>query len=157
MNALRVVEVATDDPVLRPLISSHMAHSEASSPATSRHNLDQDAIVSEQGLRMWVAFDGDVALGCAAMKPLDANEAEVKSVHVLPAARGRGAARALMEALIEAAIASRITALYLETGPKALPAYDAARALYERLEFAYCGPFAHYRPDPCSAFMYRTL
>ncbi len=157
MNSIRVVEVATDDPILRPLIASHMAHSEASSPATSRHNLDQDAVMSEQGLRMWVAFDGDVALGCAAMKPLDATKAEVKSVHVLLAARGRGVARAMMDGLVEAAIVSRITTLYLETGPKTLPAYDAARALYERLGFDYCGPFADYCPDPCSAFMYRTV
>lgn len=157
MSGLRVVEVAANDPILRPLIASHMAHSEASSPATSRHNLDLDAIVAEPGLRMWVAFEAEAALGCAAMKPLGAGAAEVKSVHVLASARGKGAARAMMDVLIDAARDSDIAALYLETGPKALPAYDAARGLYERLGFSYCGPFATYVPDPHSAFMRRDL
>lgn len=153
MDGLRLEEVAPDDSVLHPLIASHMAHSEASSPATSRHNLDVDAMAREAGLRAWVVFDGPQALGCAAMKPLQDGGAEVKSVHILTQARGRGLARLLMEHVIAQACATNVTTIYLETGPERLPAYGAARGLYERLGFAYCGPFAHYTLDPNSAFM----
>lgn len=157
MAAIRVVEVAADDPVLRPLIASHMAHAEKWSPETSRHNLDVDEVASEAGLRMWVAFDGDAALGCAALKPFGDMLAEVKSVHVLPAARGRGVARLLMETVTTQARAAKIKTLYLETGSEALPAFDAARRLYEGLGFGYCPPFASYQLDPYSAFMRSDL
>ncbi len=114
-------------------------------------------MAAEPGLRMWLASrDGD-PIGCGAMKPLGDGTAEVKSVHVLEAGRGSGAGRAIMAAIIDAARAAGHTRLYLETGPEALPAYDAARALYERVGFGYCGPFVGYGPDPNSAFMYRDL
>lgn len=157
MTALRIVEVASDDPVLHPLIASHMAHSEASSPATSRHNLDLDAMAREPGLRVWVVFEDARALGCAAMKPLQHHAAEVKSVHILPQARGRGLARTLMVHVLDEARRAGLRAMYLETGPKSLPAYDAARGLYERLGFDYCDPFEGYVADPFSAFMRRNL
>jgi putative acetyltransferase len=157
MTAIRVTEVATNDPILRPLIASHSAHSLSASPPGSCHFLDHDAVVAEPGLRMWVAYEGEEALGCAAMKPLDGGAAEVKSVHVLSQARGRGIARLMMDAVLDAAQISNVTALYLETGSKILAAYDPARALYERLGFDYCDPFGNYSFDPHSTFMVRAL
>jgi putative acetyltransferase len=41
----------------------------------------------------------------------------------------------------------------LETGSDLLPEYDAARALYEKLGYAYCAPIPGYDADPNSAFM----
>ncbi len=41
--------------------------------------------------------------------------------------------------------------LSLETG--AAQAFAPAQKLYESFGFAYCGPFAGYKPDPNSVFM----
>src|SRR5437588_5995703 len=43
-----------------------------------------------------VAYVGDEAAGCGALKRLDPRTAEVKRLYVLPAARGRGLARRLL-------------------------------------------------------------
>jgi putative acetyltransferase len=81
----------------------------------------------------------------------------VKSVYVAAAARGRGLARKIMQHLESEARSSGVTALVLETGSDLLPDYDAARALYEKLGYDYCGPFQGYTADPNSAFMRLAL
>lgn len=116
-----------------------------------------EELAAEPGLRFWVLYEGDVPLGCGALKPLADGTVEVKSVHVVEAARGRGLARVLMEHLEGEARAAGHLAMVLETGSAALPAYDAARALYERLGYTYCDVLPGYRRDPNSAFMRRAL
>ncbi|MEL6450400.1 MAG: GNAT family N-acetyltransferase [Pseudomonadota bacterium] len=115
MDALIVHEVRPDDARLAPLIDAHLSHSSVHSPDTSCHTMTAAELIAEPGLRMWLAELGDVPVACGALKPL-AVDAEVKSVHVAETARGRGAARAIMEAIAGAARASGVTALYLETG-----------------------------------------
>jgi len=68
------------------------------------------------------------AIGCGALRRLDAASAEVKRMYVEPASRGSGVAAALLRALERAAGARGWTTLRLETGP-AQP--DAIR-FYER-------------------------
>jgi putative acetyltransferase len=41
----------------------------------------------------------------------------------------------------------------LETGSDHLTGFEAARALYERLGYQYCGVLPGYQPDPLSVFM----
>lgn len=50
---------------------------------------------------LWVAYDGDDPLGCAAFQTIAADTAELKRVFVRPEARRRGVARALMVHAIE--------------------------------------------------------
>jgi GNAT superfamily N-acetyltransferase len=68
------------------------------------------------------------AIGCGALRRLDAHSAEVKRMYVEPASRGSGVAAALLRSLEERAFARGWTTLRLETGP-AQP--DAIR-FYER-------------------------
>ena len=74
------------------------------------------------------ATAGGEAIGCGALRQLDARSAEVKRMYVEPASRGSGVAAALLRSLEEAARARGWTTLRLETGP-AQP--DAIR-FYER-------------------------
>ena len=68
------------------------------------------------------------AIGCGALRRLDAASAEVKRMYVEPASRGSGLATALLRTLEERARDRGWTTLRLETGP-AQP--DAIR-FYER-------------------------
>jgi len=77
--------------------------------------------------------------------------AEVKSVHVLSSARGRGVAHALMRHLIAVAQSDGLRALVLETGSS--QDFAAARRLYQGLGFTYCGPIPGYVADPNSVFL----
>ncbi|CAD0183980.1 putative N-acetyltransferase YsnE [Ruegeria sp. THAF57] len=143
-------------PALRPVVQAHFAHSETAGPAESNHTMDAEGLAGP-GIRFWAMYDGGQAVGCGALKALPDGTAEVKSVHVLADARGRGLARIMMTRLAEIARAEGVTALVLETGADILSEYDAARKLYESLGYSYCGPIFGYKEDPNSAFMRLAL
>jgi GNAT superfamily N-acetyltransferase len=62
--------------------------------------------------------DAGTAIGCGALRSLGRAIAEVKRMYVVPAARGRGVARAMLAGLEEAALDRGWTTLRLETGPR---------------------------------------
>jgi len=103
-------------------------------------------------ITFWIAWDGAEPLGCVALAR-KCGYAEVKSMFVDPAKRGRGAGEALVTALDAAARAEGITKLCLETGDDLYPAHR----LYRRLGFKDCGPFGDYADGPHSVFMEKPL
>jgi len=147
---LRRADPASDQ--VRPVVLAHLAHSRAESPDTSCHTMSVEEL-SADGMAFWALFEGEAAIGCGALKPLGDGLVEVKSVHVLNQARGRGLARLIMQRLIEVAREDGHGAMVLETGSHVLPGYDAARALYEKLGFDYVDVIPSYQRDPNSAFM----
>ncbi len=154
-----LIDIREADPTsdaLRPVIEAHFAHSETAGPAESNHTMDASGLAGP-GIRFWAMFDAEQAIGCGALKALPDGTAEVKSVHVVVAARGRGLARAMMAHLSDVARSEGMQALVLETGAAHLPDYDAARKLYEALGYSYCGPIFGYSEDPNSAFMRLAL
>jgi putative acetyltransferase len=154
MIDIREADPGAED--LRPIIEAHLAHSWDATPQTSNHTLDVDAL-REPGIRFFALYDEGQPLGCGALKTLPDGTAEVKSVHILATARGRGLARVMMTHLTDMARAEGILALVLETGAAHLTEYDAARKLYETLGYSYCEPIYGYDHDPNSAFMRLAL
>jgi len=71
------------------------------------------------------------------------------------AARGKGAARAVLTHIMTVAQQRGYTTLSLETGTH--PAFEPAHKLYRRHGFVVCGPFGSYQPDPHSVFMERQF
>ena len=120
-------------------------------PPESRHGLDLDAYASPD-VTLFVARAGGEAVGCGAFKRHRDGSAEIKSMFVIPPARGRGIGRAILET-IEAALPRSVAALRLETGIK----QDAAIRLYEAAGFRRRGAFGSYRDDPFSVFMEKPL
>ena len=94
-------------------------------------------------------------LGCGALKELDSERAEIKSMRTHSNHLRRGVAKALLEHMIGEATRRGYARLRLETGSTA--AFVPARQLYERFGFNYCGPFADHIDDPNSIFMTRQL
>ncbi|CUH43421.1 GNAT family N-acetyltransferase [Ruegeria atlantica] len=154
-----MIEIHEADPTsdaLCPLIEAHFAHGEAAGPAESNHTMDAQALAAE-GIRFWAMFEDGQPVGCGALKALPDGTAEVKSVHIISKVRGRGLARQMMNHLTDEAGIQGVAALVLETGAEHLPEYAAARKLYERLGYSYCGPIFGYEDDPNSAFMRLAL
>jgi putative acetyltransferase len=120
-------------------------------PPESRHGLDLDAYARPE-IALFVARAGGIALGCGAYRLERDGSAEVKSMFVVPEARGRGIGRAILAA-IEDAVCGRVTTLRLETGVR----QEAAIRLYENAGFHHRGPFGSYRDDPLSVFMEKAL
>lgn len=74
----------------------------------------QETII-DQGGRIFLAYEGDVALGCCALLPMGANEYEIAKMAVTERAQGRGVGFAVLQHTIDAARVLGATRLYLET------------------------------------------
>jgi putative acetyltransferase len=149
--------IAIDDPTaddVRALLGRHLAFARATTLPEEVYALDVDGLIDPAVTFFSYRVDGEV-LGVAALKRIDGEHAEIKSMHTAEAARGRGIGRALVEHLIAVARERGYRRISLETG--AGPAFAAARRLYAGAGFGPSGPFADYRPSPNSAYMTLAL
>jgi len=107
-------------------------------------------------IAMFEARDCNGALmGFAALKELSTTEGEIKSVRTHPEHIRKGVSAALMDFIERLALKRNYESLFLETHPT--EQYTAARALYEKRGYVYCGPFADYTASGKSVFMKLTL
>lgn len=142
------------EPEVATLISTHFELMRASSPEESCHVMDADALERKDAL-MFVAENQGVVVGIGALKVIDDGHGEVKSMHTAKTVRGKGVARQILLALIDAARERKITRLSLETGTYDM--FAPARALYAAEGFTTCPPFGEYIEDPLSTFMTRQV
>lgn len=141
-HSIERVTTATDD--ARALVTELMAVLAAEYLPEQQHGLSLDALFQPH-IHFFVARDASGAVGCGGVALFGAF-AELKRMYVRPAARGRGAADALL-ARIEAAVREAgIARLCLETGDKQL----AAIRFYERAGFARCAAFGEYLDLPAA-------
>ncbi|HEY7792531.1 MAG TPA: GNAT family N-acetyltransferase [Gaiellaceae bacterium] len=149
--------IASDDPLaddVRLLIARHLAFARSVTPPEDVHALDLEGLV-EPGLSFFsYRVDGDL-LAIGALKHLDDEHAEVKSMHTAAQARGRGIGRAMLDHLLAVARERGYRRVSLETG--AMDAFAPARALYASAGFEPSGPFGDYGPSPNSAYMTLVL
>ena len=118
------------------------------------HALDLDAL-RQPGITFWTAWEGAELLGCGAVKRLDTQHAELKSMRTASAHLRKGVARALLDHILQAARQQGFARVSLETGTAA--AFAPAQQLYARAGFVECGPFEGYALDPYSVFMTKAL
>ncbi|WP_232520665.1 GNAT family N-acetyltransferase [Rhodobacter sp. CZR27] len=149
--------IRRDNPLsldLGPLFRRHLELMWQSSPPESVHALDP-ADLADPAVAFFSVREGEDVLGMGAFKAIDAGHAEIKSMHVVEEARGRGLARLLLDHLLAEARAAGFTRMSLETGVE--PAFASARRLYAAAGFVPCPPFEGYVEDPNSLFMTRSL
>ncbi|WP_419906447.1 GNAT family N-acetyltransferase [Hoeflea sp.] len=135
---------------IEALLRTHLETMAEQSPPESTHALDLDALRARD-VTFWTVWDEDRLLGCGALKELDREHGEIKSMHTAQAARGRGVASLLVETILREAALRAYKRLSLETGSMAT--FEPARNLYARFGFSLCPPFADYVQDPNSVFM----
>ena len=141
-------------PKTRALIARHLAGMHQNSPAESVHALDVSGL-QRPGVTFWSAWLGEEIVCCGALKVIDHDRGELKSMRVSDAFLGRGFGWAMLEHLVAQARAQGLRSLWLETGSS--PAFVPAQRLYQSAGFVRCGPFEGYTDDPFSVFMMRTL
>jgi putative acetyltransferase len=136
------------------LLEEHLRNMHELSPPESVHALDIAGLQSPD-ITFWTVRDETTLLGCGALKEIDPEHGEIKSMRTPASLRRRGAGRAILRHILQEARARGYRRLSLETG--SMDAFVPARTLYETFGFTYCGPFADYRPDPNSVFMTLAL
>jgi putative acetyltransferase len=93
-------------------------------------DLAADELSGDRGTFLVVRENG-VAVGCGGVRRISAEAAEVRRMFVVPAARGRGIASLILEALEAWAARAGATKVVLETGVR----QEAAMRLYEGLGY----------------------
>lgn len=136
------------------LLQAHLDAMHANSPPGSVHALDLGALKLPE-ITFWTAWDHGQLLGCGALKELDANHAEIKSMRTADAHLRKGVARSILAVILQEAGKRAYRRVSLETGSGA--AFAPAHSLYEHFGFRRCGPFGAYVEDHFSVFMTKQL
>ncbi len=150
-------DIRVDDvsgPAVLALLQEHLQSVVLYSPPESVHALNVEELRAPD-VTFFSAWQGAGLMGCGALKQLDAEHGEIKSMRTRSAQLRRGVAAALLEHILAVAHERGYTRVSLETG--SMEAFSPARALYARFGFQDCGPFADYVEDPNSIFMTRTV
>jgi putative acetyltransferase len=146
-------EISVDDPRrpdVRRLLEVHLMFARAQTPPEDAHAMGVDEL-ADRAVRFFSLRRDGALIAVAALKRLDREHAEVKSMHTVESERGRGAGRRMLEHLIAVARAEGWRRLSLETGSMA--AFAPARSLYAAGGFTPCDPFGDYRASPNSTYM----
>lgn len=145
--------IRPDDPLaadVTRLLSAHLAFARSHGPPEDVHALDGEEL-TDPGTTFFSARAGGIVVAVGAIKRLDSEHAELKSIHTAEHARGKGVGTAMVTHLIEQARSMGFRRLSLETG--AMDAFAPSRSLYLALGFRVCEPFVPYRASSNSVFM----
>ncbi len=79
---------------------------------------------TQEEIRFWVVEnrESNKIIGCAGYAPLESKICELQKMYLLPEARGCGAAKALLDKIIQGAGKEGFEKIYLETMPRLKPA-----------------------------------
>jgi putative acetyltransferase len=137
-------------PEIRALLETHFAGMLANSPEGSCHFLDFEGLNAPDVI-FWSIWDGADLAGCGALKELDAEQGEIKSMRTHANHLRKGVGAMMLTHIISQAREREYRRLSLETG--STEAFIPALALYEAHGFQFCPPFGDYVEDPFSRFM----
>ena len=138
-----------DDYEVNKLLKKHFIELRSVSPECSTHVLDINGL-KNASIKFWSLWEENKLVGCGALKFLEANHGEFKSIRVADDFRKKGYGKKIIYHLISESKEIGIKKLSVETvsGNFFLP----ARKLFTSCGFKPCDPFAHYKLDPNSCY-----
>ncbi len=146
---MKSIEGNFDNPEVNKLLNKHFVELRSVSPAGSTHVLDI-AGLKDQSIKFWSLWKNNEIIGCGALKFLEKNHGEFKSIRVTDKFRKTGIGEKIIDHLIEEAKKLEISKLSIETGAGEF--FLPARKLFSKFGFKACPPFAHYKEDPNSCY-----
>ena len=147
---LKSIEGNFDNSEVNELLMKHFIELRAASPEGSAHVLDIPGL-KVPSIKFWSLWDEEKLIGCGALKFLDKEHGEFKSIRVNDKFRGQGQGINVINHLINEAKKLQIKRLSLETG--AGDFFIPARKLFKKTGFTACEPFAHYKEDINSVYL----
>ena len=139
---------------MHELLTKHFIELKAASPEGSAHVLDI-AGLKDKSIKFWSLWHNEKLMGCGALKFLDKEHGEFKSIRIHDDFRRTGFGIKVINHLINEAKKVHITKLSIETG--AGDFFKPARKLFNKCGFEICKPFAHYKEDINSVYFTKTL
>jgi putative acetyltransferase len=136
------------------LVREHLHSMTLNSPPESIHALKLEQLRRPE-ITFWSGWEGNELVGCVALKELDGQHGEIKSMRTSSSHLRKGVAKRLLQHIIEEAKRRGYLRLSLETG--SMDSFEPARILYASFGFKYCKPFSDYIEDPNSVFMTKEL
>ncbi len=151
---LKSIEDNFDHPEVDQLLKKHFVELRNASPEGSAHVLDIPGL-KVPSIKFWSLWEEKKLVGCGALKFLETNHGEFKSIRVHDNFRGKGNGIKVISHLIEEAKKLKIKRLSIETG--AGDFFIPARKLFDRSGFEPCPPFAHYKKDVNSLYLTKII
>ena len=143
------IENNFDNPEVNELLIKHFIELRSVSPEGSAHVLDIDGLKIPT-IKFWSLWENNYLVGCGALKFLEKNHGEFKSIRVSDKFRGKGIGIKIIDHLINESKKLNIKKLSIETGAGSF--FAPARKLFKKCGFKKCEPFAHYKEDPNSCY-----
>ena len=147
---LNSIEGNFDNDEVNELLTKHFVELRAASPEGSAHVLDIPGL-KVPSIKFWSLWNEKKLIGCGALKFLDNNHGEFKSIRVHDNFRKQGQGIKVINHLINEAKKLKIKRLSIETG--AGDFFIPARKLFLKTGFTECEPFAHYKVDINSVYL----
>ena len=147
---LKSIEGNFNNTEVHELLVKHFIELRSVSPEGSAHVLDI-AGLKVPSIKFWSLWDENDLMGIGALKFLDKEHGEFKSIRVNDKFRGKGNGLIVINHLINEAKKLNIKRLSLETG--AGDFFLTARKLFNKCGFEPCEPFSHYKKDINSIYM----
>ena len=147
---LKSIEGNFDNPEVHEFLIKHFIELRSVSPEGSAHVLDI-AGLKDPSIKFWSLWEESDLMGSGALKFLNDEHGEFKSIRVSDKFKGKGNGSKVINHLINEAKKLNIKRLSLETG--AGDFFLAARKLFHNSGFKPCEPFSHYKNDINSVYM----
>ena len=147
---LKSIEGNFDNPEVHDLLVRHFIELRSVSPKGSTHVLDITGL-KDPSIKFWSLWEENELMGIGALKFLDEEHGEFKSIRVGDKFRAKGNGSKVINHLINEAKKLKIKRLSLETGSGKF--FMPARKLFVKCGFESCEPFSHYEDDINSVYM----
>ena len=135
---------------VKKLLIKHFIELRSVSPEGSTHVLDIDGL-KDSSIKFFSLWAGDKLMGCGALKFLNKEHGEFKSIRIEDKYKNKGNGAKIVNHLIDEAKRLNIKKLSLETGAGKF--FTPARKLFLNCGFKACEPFSHYKKDINSVYM----
>ena len=147
---MKSIEGNFDNSEVLELLNKHFIELRSVSPEGSAHVLDIEGL-KDQNIKFWSLWEGNLLMGCGALKFLNKEHGEFKSIRVEDRFRKKDNGIKILKHLIFEAKKLNIKRISIETGTGDF--FTPARRLFNKCGFKLCKPFAHYKEDPNSCYM----
>ena len=147
---MKSLEGNFDNPEVNELLINHFIELSSVSPVDRGHVLDIPGL-KNPSIKFWSLWENNQLIGCGALKFLDKEHGELKSIRVADRFRRKRNGIKVINHLIDEAKKLNIKKISLETGTGNF--FAPARKLFDKCGFKICEPFAHYKKDLDACYM----